>query len=880
MAKFSYSRLSLMVASSMMLLPVDHSMASEASQIERIEVTGSRILRTDLETALPVTTLTAADIEATGLSDVSSVIAQLPYNSQGSWISAGAGSAQNHSSSGMRGLGSERTLTLLNGRRIAPSATFSASSVNLNFVPIEAVERIDILRDGASAIYGSDAIGGVINIILKKEFEGLLLKANFANPTRGQRDELGFTVTVGSESERTNSLLVLEHKEWEGLAGGGSGRAPLEADWELGYNRSTLYSPYGTYQYVDENGNPLSKQMPGPDCPQDMYYKKHNSEGEATGDIRCGFNFLDGKDYLPKRQKSSIFTTYQYQITDNLMWDTQVLALFDSSKTAPPAIHTGFGDAPFYMEADNPNNPTFGTDNPQRIQFWSRFVGAADRDTHFDSNVLDIASSLTYLTELGSLKFDVMTSRQKVDVKSTYFVFEDKLRDTIADGAWDPFTLGGNASVEDMARFQHTFNRDASTHTRGASLSWASDTEFELAGGTLAYATGVEYQEVEYEDEMDRQSLNGDLFGAFGGNSEGERSYKAAYVELDLPILDDLTIKVASRYDQYSVPDAGQLSSSVNAKYTIQEGLVLRASYGQGFRAPGLNDLLGGEGLSFDGVVDTKRCLAVAEQNRPFAEVCETNDIERRSAGNADLKPEESDQFSAGIVWDITEQHALTIDFYHIEIDQQVQFLSAQDVVDLEAADLLKNFDNEQISLTRDESGQITNISTSFINMAGIKTQGIDLGISSEFYLGEQYGQLNFTFDGSYVLKYETQDTPTSQRYDEVGFVDLPEYRFNTGFSWMLSDFTTSLMYRYTAAFLGQTPEDKAADIPRQDFESWYTLDLSVAYDAKDYGKVVVGARNLTDQIAEVNYDYRYGFNDAFHDVVGRVMYLNYQIQF
>ena len=877
MKKFNKSVLKVAITSAL-LSSINFSVnAAEenasSEEVERIEVTGSRIQRTDMESALPVTTLTSADISATGLTDLSAVIAQMPYNTQGSFVSAGGSSAQNHSSSGMRGLGSERTLTLINGRRIAPSATFGGTSTNLNFVPIEAVERIDILRDGASAIYGSDAIGGVINIILKKDFEGLLVKGSFANPTRGQRDEAGVSLTFGSQGERARSTVVMEHKQWEGLAGGGSGRPQLEADWETGYNRSSLYSPYGTYRPVDAEGNAIGDRVPGPNCPADKVVVN------SPTDSRCGFNYLDGKDFLPDRKKDSIFGHLGYDITDNLVWDSQVMVLFDSSETASTSINTGFGTANFYMEADNPNNPTFGTANPQRIQYWSRMNGAADRETTFDSNVLDFSTSLTYNTDMGSLKVDLQHSTQKVNIKTEHYVFEDRFREAVADGRWNPFVLGGNASAEDMALFQHTFTREAETVSKAALISWASDTNLELGGGTLAYSIGAEYRDDTYVDQMDRQTANGEVLGAFGGDSAGERSYKAAFAEVDLPVLESLTLKVATRYDQYSVPDKGKLSSAINARYQALDSLVLRASYGQGFRAPSLDDLLGDEALSFNRVIDTTSCQALPPADREGADVCEPQQIERRSAGNEGLNPEESDQYSLGLVWDIVDGTSMTVDYYNIEINEQVQFLSAQSVVDLEAAGLLSNFDPNRINITRDADGTLTNVNTSSINMAGITTSGIDLSVKSRFDLGD-YGELRYSFEGSYTLEYETQDTPTSPRFDEVGYQDTPEYRFNTGFGYSIGDFDANLTYRYTAAFKGQTPEDELANIPRQDFSSWNTIDLSASYTTDQYGKLTVGARNLTDNIADLNDELRDGFNDAFHDIIGRVVYANYSIAF
>lgn len=189
-------------------------------QLERIEVTGSRIKRTDMESALPVTVMSSEDIAKTGLTDVSAVLAQMPYNTAGSFISDAGSSASNHASSGMRGLGSNRTLTLINGRRIAPSATFGADATNLNLIPMDAIERIEILRDGASAIYGSDAIGGVINIILKKNYDGLGFDLKFANPTQGGRDEMSASMTFGNTSDKSSSLVIIEHKKFDPLKGG------------------------------------------------------------------------------------------------------------------------------------------------------------------------------------------------------------------------------------------------------------------------------------------------------------------------------------------------------------------------------------------------------------------------------------------------------------------------------------------------------------------------------------------------------------------------------------------------------------------------------------------------------------------------------------
>ncbi len=298
--------IALSAATSASLL-TNTAFAEEAvEEVERIQVTGSRLGRTDLESALPVTIISEQDIKATGLPDVAAVIAQLPFNTQGSFVSAGGSSAANHSSSGMRGLGSNRTLTLINGKRIAPSASFSGESTNLNLIPLEAVKRIDILRDGAASIYGSDAIGGVINIILKDDYEGLTVKADIGRPSGESGEEDGFSITMGSSSEKGSSLFVYEHKEWDGIKYGT--RAPvLDADWDIPYNRSSLYAPEGNYRRLDDG-----LWVAGANCPTERVIDF------GAGGQRCGYNFLDGKNFNPNRKKDAAFGSFTYNIVKNI----------------------------------------------------------------------------------------------------------------------------------------------------------------------------------------------------------------------------------------------------------------------------------------------------------------------------------------------------------------------------------------------------------------------------------------------------------------------------------------------------------------------------------------------------------------------------------
>ncbi|NRD74328.1 TonB-dependent receptor [Shewanella sp. VB17] len=850
--------------------------ANEDEKVERISVTGSRIKRTDMETALPITVLSSEDIAKTGLNDISAVLAQMPYNTGGSFISDAGSSASNHASSGMRGLDSSRTLTLINGRRIAPSASLGDGATNLNLIPMEAIERIEILRDGASAIYGSDAIGGVINIILKKSFDGLALGINMSNPTQGDRDEKSATLTFGSNSDKSTSLIVIEHKDFDSLQGGS--REHLSANWDEGYARSQLYAPEGTYRPVPVYGgtkDPITGKkvytgdyVAGKDCPADRIV---NNEG-----TRCGWNYYDGKDYLPEQTKDSLFTNMTYNISDEIEWFGQAIIMRDKSITASTSLYS----EDLYMTADNPNNPTRGTADVSDIQVFHRLTDVADRETAFESNVIDFVTGINLELEAGSLNWYVQYSDQNVDITTNSYVFNDELQVAVDTGRYNPFVRGGNATQETLTSFLHTATRKAETTTTGTSLSWASELPLELHGGTIGYAVGAEYQKMEYSDKRDAQQSNEDLIGTYGGDAAGERSYKAAYVEVDIPVLSNVTVKLASRYDEYSIPDEGQVSSSINVRYEVVDSLVLRASYGQGFRAPALDALFSEKATSYGRVTDTKSCQALPQADRKKADVCKENSYLRTSTGNLDLEPEESDQYSFGGVWNIVDDVSLSLDYYNIQISNQVNFLDEQAILDLEASSGLDAYDPNTIFVKRNAAGEIEEIGAGFINMAGVETSGIDISFKSQYELAD-YGTLNFGVEGTYALTFTEQDSPIAERYDVLGSKSYPPIRVNASFGYSYGAITASLLAKYIDAYDGETAAQQASGINKQDFASSTIWDLSLTYDMDNYGRASIGARNLFDAMPNVNYELGYpGYDDNTHNITGRVIFAGYKIQF
>jgi iron complex outermembrane receptor protein len=861
--------------------------------INKVIVTGSRISRGDIETALPITTITAEDIAATGLPSIGEVIAQLPFNSQGSFVSSGTSSASNHSSSGLRGLGSSRTLTLIDGKRIAPSPTWGTGAVNLNMIPLEAVERIDVLRDGAAAIYGSDAIGGVINIVLKKDYEGIRANYTSARPSRSGGDEDGFSLTMGSAGEKGSYIAIFEHKEWEGILNGvvgqGGDRGPIDANFDEGWRRSTLYSPHGTYRDLT-----TGQWVAGAGCPDASAGDLSRVIDLGDAGTRCGYAYYGGKNYTPKRQKDSLFANFTYNINADMMLETTALVVRDTTLTGSTSV-VNAGNAPSgtFMSSLNPNNPTFGTAGATDIRAYHRFVGVADRKTEYTSGAMHFGTTFSWAIDDGMLSVSASASRQDVDSWQEHYTFPDAVDAAIEnpDGVYDPetwynpFVPGGDATEETLNSFLHTSTRRARMVTNGADVQWGDDTGIEIGGGTIAYAVGAEFQNFSFIDQLDRQSSpGGNAYPTFGGNDGGSRDYWAAYMEADFPVTDDINIKVATRYDKYSLPDKGQLSSSLNVRWDLTEDLMLRASYSEGFRAPSVSDLLAQEALSFNTVTDTTRCNAGDINFADGFDWCGDGvQIQRRSAGSANLGPETSEQNAFGIVWTIMENMSLTLDYYDIQINDQVQFLGAQDIVDLEAAGLLSNFDSTAIFLIRDADNLITNINTSAINQVGTSTSGIDMEFDYRLET-DDLGALSFGLAYSFVLDYETQDTPLSERYEEVGSQTTPEYRYNATLGWQYDNFNARLTYRYITSYSDLSVVDILAGTVSDDggMPAWDIIDLSFNYDLAEYGRVNIGVRNLTDEMPNLNrtIDNRIGFDQANQDILGRVVTVGYTLEF
>ncbi|MCW8998318.1 MAG: TonB-dependent receptor, partial [Kangiellaceae bacterium] len=454
--------------------------------------------------------------------------------------------------------------------------------------------------------------------------------------------------------------------------------------------------------------------------------------------------------------------------------------------------------------------------------------------------------------------------------------FRQQFQDLVDAEIYNPFIPGGGPLVtqEHLDSFLHTNYRVAKAKTQSYGITWSADTEIELGGGTLSYVVGYESHDEEFSDIQDKQTNAGNVGGAFGGDSGGARDYSAVFAEVELPLLDELTVNLSTRNDSYSLPDESSQTSSAKIAYRPMDDLLIRASYSEGFRAPSLDNLLAGAAVSFDTVYDP----SCAGQDN-----CPSEQVERHSTGNIALRPEESVQQSFGIVYTPIEDLTFAIDYYNIEIENQVSYIGAQSVLALDFRGELGPFAEAGCGIQYNGAGttfdDIDVINACYGNSEGYNTSGIDFDATYRMDLAE-LGTLNFQFIGTKVNEWSFKQNPDSPRFDWVGFNGVPELRYTLSTGWAYDAFYVGLSYNHVKGFLGERPDLPDAEVG--DFGDFNTIDLNVNYDMDEYGRIAFGARNLTDEMPTLNREEMLfpGYDENNHDIHGRVVYASYSLDF
>ncbi|MYM90242.1 TonB-dependent receptor [Rugamonas sp. FT82W] len=854
----------------------------------RVEITGSRIKRVDAETASAVQVITAEQIARSGAATVSDVLRDLPAGNAGAYTSEGTpGQAFGSAGVSLRGLGAGSTLTLINGRRVAPFGFGSASFVDTNSIPVDAVERIEVLLDGASAIYGADAIGGVINIILRKNYEGLALKVSGGTSAYhdGNTGDIGLTYGKGTlAQDGYNWLLSLSHRDTSPVLVNARPRT-RDSDFRrygLADRRSSFssnaYTASGTTggsflgiigdcPALVDAGSPLNGRCVNDNTSAVTLQSKSqrdNIYSALTYDLGRGWELFGDAALSRSRQASSMYSyaTNSYGAYTNDLVDKYGL----------------YGNAPgttisyLLLPASHPQNK------------WGKTVGVRyvfnDVPTTIASESRNMRGTLGARGTLG--KWDVeaaaMFSRSLTDTRYHGYIQDKVLINDVldADGLVRNSFLLHNPSGNDpalMARLYPELNNHADTSTSSVDVHGNREL-FTLPGGPLSIAVGAEYRHEKFDAMPDRLFTDGSiqLIGMTGAN--GSRSVAAAYGELSAPVLKTVELSLAARSDRYS--DFGSaFTPKAGVKWSPLPQLALRSTYAEGFRAPSLPELHAGNTNGYTKVLDPKRCPVFTAGN---------DDCERYVAfttgANPDIKAEKSKSLTVGFVAEPVPGWSLSVDAYHIKRRDELSTISASYLLENEAkfADRI---------VRNPVSGKLDHLSLITANLSSTQTRGVDVDARGSFSVGN-WGRVSLSASYNRMNSYLSTDVPGNDPVDYVGYYLQPKNRGRAGVAWDRGPWDASVNWNYVGGYsVKSTPDTacsfEAANPQLCDVHSWLTASAYIGYKGFRNLELSLSVQNLANKEAPMDASqlaYLQGYGTSYHSQLGRYVQLTATYKF
>jgi outer membrane receptor protein involved in Fe transport len=868
------------------LLSVNPAFAQEPQKLERIEVTGSNIKRVDAEGLAPVVTIKRSDIERSGKTTVADLLANLPAISGGSFSEAslaGNSFAPGTASVSLRGLGVNTTLTLLNGRRIANygfAQNINEGFVDLNSIPVAAIERIEILKDGASAVYGSDAIAGVINVILRKDYRGLEGFVSYGDTQQGGAAESRASITGGiGEPNRWNITGTLDYYHREKLNALQREFSATADNRGQGPGGRDIRSPTGNPGYFF--GGTGNVNTPLASCPASSVVPA-STLGVGGGGNVCAFDFVYANNLMPETERVGGLFTASVTLSDSAELFAELMV--NRNTTERSAAPT---PAAFSLGATHPDRPAGST----FTSVAHRFVEAGNREntttTDTTRAVLGVRGTMAgFDYEAGLLKGESDT----LDASRNYIIQEranEAFSGTLAGYTGQFYRFGNIAAMPAGMLDAIKIDPKRRGLSKVESIDFKISRElFDMAGGPAAFAAGLEMRDESVSDTPDfRVALTNPnrvtVAGSGGTAVAGERDMKSGYVEVSLPFAKGWETQLAVRSDRYS--DFGDATTpKVGISYRPNKQFLARAGYAEGFRAPSLAEIYLGESTSFPVVQDAPRCAEYrtglgANDPRTLA-VCGGATGNGASAqvrsvflGNRNLQPEKSKSYSLGFVFEPVRNLVVAVDGYLIEHTNRILSPTAAFILANEAlfpgavtrnARTADDIAAGARGSLRGVSGDLVpGITRTFFNASAQRTHGVDLELRYGFSMGD-LGRITASTAFSYIGALKRQLNPGQAMTEIAGTYQFPRLRNTTSATWVMGDWTMTgslnTIGSYKDAFTvnGQFPK----------VEQYMTMDAQVAYSGFKRLTLTVGGRNITDKDAPFSNSDWYGYDASTHD--------------
>jgi iron complex outermembrane recepter protein len=848
------------------------------TQLKPTVVTGSLIPTFETITAAPVDVYSIEQIEKTGVDSVPQLIQRLPAISG----NASFGDSRGNGGDGSAAVGLRNiplgTLVLINGRRIAPNQLPLAGNVDINAIPLAAIDRIEVLKDGASAIYGADALAGVVNVILKKDYNGSEFTARYGNTFDKDAGEQTYSFVTGTTSEKGALLIGGSYYKNDALMSNDRSVSTVRRNNPLDF----AFGTSGT-------GNPgrIGSGELGTDGIGLIYTGPIGTTPTSPDDFR-DFNratdrFIFSRftpAYVPT-EKWYIFGNGSYKLLDNdlleFFADTSYSRTERQNQFAPGPIVTigGASTAPgdFTIPVSNPYN-VFGTP----IDTW--FYRPVELGPRTEDNTADVFRAV------AGFRGKIPSTPVEWEI-GTFYSEDDRFHrfghDINAEGllaainstnpatAFNPFGNRANTPAVLKAMDLTIFDRAFSTLAGFDGLLRADI--YDLPGGTLrgALGGGMHVETADYQPDATYQA------GTMTGNSQqpwkGNRRVDDAFAEVGIPVfgkdfhppmLHKLEITAAGRWDHYT--DFGDTENpKIGFRYQPfeNESVTFRGSYGTSFQASPLADL-SQNFLNFPQVA----VPATSPNGTPYANAGQIDQLQfgSRVIGNPGLKPQESDNYTIGIVLTPPEVKNLmvSVDYYRLDM-KNIIFNDPQFIINhFNPGDIDPATGNPY--LTVDANGNLVSEEVPFLNLAAIDTDGFDIGASYGLPM-DYLGKLTFLLDANYVLHWKRQASPGGTFESLLGrfsddsalFGAMPHLKGSIGFVWDWKDFS----FGTTARYVG----DYRDDVTSNDVGDYWAIDMQLSYYWHKFdAKFTVGVTDINDEAPPKAYA-------AFADFYARDLY-------
>ncbi len=797
--------------------------APEASAPEAVVITGSNIKRSDYEGPQSVIVLDRKMLEQSGSRTVSEVLKRLPQNAAGfsEGVSTGISFSPGAAGASLRGLGVSSTLVLLNGRRIAPfplAQDGTDSFVDLNSIPLEAVERVEVLTEGASAVYGSDAIAGVINIILRTNYTGAQVESYIGNTTNSDSLELRESMTSGFANEKFRLMVNTNYFHRNPLAASDrSYSSNLDHTQQTGTDLRSVRSNPGTIFFsgnamfpdgvvaVPQGGNGRTN------APGFNPYNYFVNGLQADGNFTNRFNFNRYTELIPETERWGGLATFGYNITPHLEFFGELAYQSVQTKTRVAPTPPDSAGAPIFVPASNPYNP-FGED----VQFLWRAVEAGPRrnTTEQDSYRYLAGFQLKDLPHNWTAEAAFLyTESNIVDYYTNGYLSVSKTQAALNDP--NPATalnvFGAGLGINNPGTINGLI-----VHPRNDGIGYIYSTDLKASGDLLKLPAGMVKLAVggEYREEGLSQTFSvpiGAIIGTGGAGSSGDRDVRSLFYEVSIPItsakwnvpgIRSLEFSIAQRYDDYS--DFGDtVKPKFGFKWNPIKNVLIRGAYSEGFRAPSLPQLFTGSVQSFDTVTNPRTGI--------------TTDVPITTGGNPALQPETSYGYFLGFVIDppFVPGLSLGMDFYRIEQNGLISQPSAQFIVD-----------NIPGAVTYTATNEIANIASQFRNLGSVVTDGFDINVL--YKLETKIGTFSFESRSTFINSFEQVIIPGGPNQEFSDTYQLPEFKMVTSLFYDRGGFEFGVTVNYIDSYDDERGSTSQAT---RKIGSFTSVDLQASYE-------------------------------------------------